>query len=223
MDRPRFIHMGAPLVACCKTLENPPAPVGYPQLLRTRLKISRVAGKRCRHGTVSPALCVRLPMFSAIGATQRDAAVFDPPFSRPARKHNLMLCCDPRITPCGRKRTEPRPALGGSRRGTVNAHQRFWACYWKTSGCYFLLTKHCETKKSPTRRRPPAPQVSPGPASAKHQTTTWSCCNECLRQAGSLWLWFDPMMIWVPLPGGKRGPQQKFSAAAIQFCLEWKD
>ncbi|APG47606.1 transposase, IS4 family [Phaeobacter porticola] len=34
--------------------------------------------------------------------------------------------------------------------------------------------------------------------------------------------WFDPEMVWVPLPSGKRGRQQQFSDAAIQTCLTLK-
>jgi Transposase DDE domain len=43
--------------------------------------------------------------------------------------------------------------------------------------------------------------------------------NNSLRQHGSLSIWFDPDMEWVPLPSGKRGRRQHFSDAAIQTCL----
>ena len=34
--------------------------------------------------------------------------------------------------------------------------------------------------------------------------------------------WFDPEMVWVPPPNGRRGRQQSFSDAAIQTCLTLK-
>jgi hypothetical protein len=43
-----------------------------------------------------------------------------------------------------------------------------------------------------------------------------------LKQRGSLSTWFDPEMVWVPPPSGKRGRQQSFSDAAIQACLTLK-
>jgi len=43
-----------------------------------------------------------------------------------------------------------------------------------------------------------------------------------LKQRGSLSIWFDPEMVWTPLPSGKRGRQQQFSDAAIQACLTLK-
>ena len=41
-------------------------------------------------------------------------------------------------------------------------------------------------------------------------------------QRGSLSIWFDPEMVWVPPPNGKRGRQHSFSDAAIQTCLTIK-
>jgi len=35
-------------------------------------------------------------------------------------------------------------------------------------------------------------------------------------------IWFDPEMVWVSPPSGKRGRQQSFSDAAIQTCLTLK-
>ncbi|GAA4226024.1 hypothetical protein GGQ68_004973 [Sagittula marina] len=43
-----------------------------------------------------------------------------------------------------------------------------------------------------------------------------------LKQSGSLSVWFDPGMIWVPRPSGKRGGQQQSSDTAIQTCLTLK-
>ncbi len=56
----------------------------------------------------------------------------------------------------------------------------------------------------------------------KYKTTNWSAYNEALRQRGSLTIWFDPDMEWIPPPTGKRGRQQSFSHAAIQTCLTMK-
>lgn len=56
----------------------------------------------------------------------------------------------------------------------------------------------------------------------KYKTTNWSAYNDSLKRRGSLAIWFDPEMIWVPPPNGKRGRQQSFSDAAIQACLTLK-
>lgn len=59
-------------------------------------------------------------------------------------------------------------------------------------------------------------------APTKYKTTNWSAYNEALRQRGSLTIWFDPDMEWIPPPTGRRGRQQSFSDAAIQTCLTMK-
>ena len=59
-------------------------------------------------------------------------------------------------------------------------------------------------------------------APTKYKTTNWSTYNEALRQRGSLTIWFDPNMEWIPPPTGKRGRQPSFSDAAIQTCLTMK-
>lgn len=46
--------------------------------------------------------------------------------------------------------------------------------------------------------------------------------NDSLKRRGSLSIWFDPEMVWVPPPSGKRGRRQSFSDAAIQACLTLK-
>ena len=56
----------------------------------------------------------------------------------------------------------------------------------------------------------------------KYKTTNWSTYNEALKRRGSLTVWFDPEMIWMPPPTGKRGRQPSFSDAAIQTCLTMK-
>ncbi len=43
-----------------------------------------------------------------------------------------------------------------------------------------------------------------------------------MKQRGSLSIWFDPEMVWVPLPSGRRGREPQFSDAAIQICLTIK-
>lgn len=59
-------------------------------------------------------------------------------------------------------------------------------------------------------------------APTKYKTTNWSSYNDSLKRRGSLSIWFDPEMVWVPPPNGKRGRQQQFSDAAIQTCLTLK-
>ena len=56
----------------------------------------------------------------------------------------------------------------------------------------------------------------------KYETKNWSPYNTALKQRGSLSVWFDPDMNWVPGPNGERGRQQRFSDAAIQTCLTMK-
>ncbi len=56
----------------------------------------------------------------------------------------------------------------------------------------------------------------------KYKTKNWPSYNTALKQRGSLSIWFDPEMVWVPPPNGKRGRQQSFSGAAIQACLSLK-
>jgi hypothetical protein len=59
-------------------------------------------------------------------------------------------------------------------------------------------------------------------AATKYKTTNWSSYNDSLKQRGSLSIWFDPEMVRVPPPSGKRGRQQSFSDAAIQTYLTLK-
>ena len=59
-------------------------------------------------------------------------------------------------------------------------------------------------------------------APTKYKTTNWSAYNDSLKRRGSLSIWFDPEMVWVPPPSGKRGRQQRFSDAAVQTCLTLK-
>ena len=56
----------------------------------------------------------------------------------------------------------------------------------------------------------------------KYKTTNWSSYNDSLKRRGSLSIWFDPEMVWVPPPSLRRGRQQNFSDAAIQACLTLK-
>lgn len=57
---------------------------------------------------------------------------------------------------------------------------------------------------------------------ASYKTNNWPAYNEALKQRGSLTIWFDPDMVWVPPPTGKRGRQPQYSDAAIQTCLTMK-
>jgi len=59
-------------------------------------------------------------------------------------------------------------------------------------------------------------------APTKYKTTNWSAYNDSLKRRGSLSIWFDPEMVWVPPPSGKRGRRQSFSDTAIQACLTLK-
>jgi len=56
----------------------------------------------------------------------------------------------------------------------------------------------------------------------KYKTTNWSSYNDSLKRRGSLSIWFDPELVWVPPPSGRRGRQQNLSDAAIQACLTLK-
>ncbi len=56
----------------------------------------------------------------------------------------------------------------------------------------------------------------------KYKTMNWSTYNTALKRRGPLTIWFDPEMVWVPPPNGKRGRHQSFSDAAIQICLTLK-
>jgi len=59
-------------------------------------------------------------------------------------------------------------------------------------------------------------------APTRYKTRTWSSYNASLRRRGSLSIWFDPDMVRVPPPSGKRGRRHSFSDAAIQTCLTIK-
>lgn len=54
------------------------------------------------------------------------------------------------------------------------------------------------------------------------RTTNRSSYSQALKRRGSLMVWFDPEMSWFAAPNGKAGHPERFSAAAIQFCLSVK-
>ena len=56
----------------------------------------------------------------------------------------------------------------------------------------------------------------------KYRTTNWKAYNAALKARGDLSIWLDRDMQWLAAPTGKRGRCQKFSDAAIQFCLTIK-
>ena len=56
----------------------------------------------------------------------------------------------------------------------------------------------------------------------RYKTTNWSQYNAALKARGSLTVWLQPDMQWLATPTGKRGRQQTFSDASIQFCLSIK-
>jgi transposase len=60
------------------------------------------------------------------------------------------------------------------------------------------------------------------PIPPSYKTKNWPTYNEALKQRGSLTIWFDPEMIWVPPPTGKRGRQPEYSDTAVQTCLTMK-
>lgn len=60
------------------------------------------------------------------------------------------------------------------------------------------------------------------PIPPSYKTKNWPTYDKALKQRGSLTIWFDPDMAWVPPPTGKRGRQPQYSDAAIQTCLTMK-
>lgn len=60
------------------------------------------------------------------------------------------------------------------------------------------------------------------PIPPSYKTKNWPAYNEALKQRGSLTIWLDPDMAWVPPPTGKRGRQPRYRDAAIQTCLTMK-
>ena len=56
----------------------------------------------------------------------------------------------------------------------------------------------------------------------KYRTTNWKTYNAALKARGAVTLWLERDMQWLAAPSGKRGRQQTFSDAAIQFCLSIK-
>lgn len=60
------------------------------------------------------------------------------------------------------------------------------------------------------------------PIPPSYKTRNLQAHNEALKQRGSLKIWFDPDLVWVPPPTGKRGRQSQYSDAAIQTCLTMK-
>ncbi|MBP8285281.1 MAG: IS5 family transposase [Rhodoferax sp.] len=56
----------------------------------------------------------------------------------------------------------------------------------------------------------------------RYKTTNWTEYNAALKARGSLTIWLDKDMQWYAPASGKRGRQQMFSDAAIQFCLSIK-
>jgi len=54
------------------------------------------------------------------------------------------------------------------------------------------------------------------PIPPSYKTKNWPAYSEALNRRGSLTIWFDPDMVWVPPPAGKRGRQPQYRNAAIQ-------
>ena len=53
----------------------------------------------------------------------------------------------------------------------------------------------------------------------RYRTTNWPQYNAALKARGSLTVWLDKDMRWLAQPSGKRGRDQIYSDAAIEFCL----
>jgi hypothetical protein len=56
----------------------------------------------------------------------------------------------------------------------------------------------------------------------KYRTTNWKTYNAALKDRGDLSIWLNKDMQWLAPASGKRGRNQTFSDAAIQFCLTIK-
>ena len=56
----------------------------------------------------------------------------------------------------------------------------------------------------------------------RYKTTNWAAYNAALKTRGSLTIWLDKEMLWYAPASGKRGRQQTFTDAAIEFCLSIK-
>ncbi len=59
--------------------------------------------------------------------------------------------------------------------------------------------------------------TDPKDAKPRHKTTNWAEYNAALKARGSLTIWLDKDMRWYAPTSSKRGRQQTFSDAAIQF------
>lgn len=56
----------------------------------------------------------------------------------------------------------------------------------------------------------------------KYKAKNYSSNTYSLMQHGSLSIWNDPKMVWMPPLSGERGRQQQFSDATIHTCLTLK-
>ena len=64
--------------------------------------------------------------------------------------------------------------------------------------------------------------TEPKGAKLRYKTTNWAQYYAALKARGSLTIWLDKDMQWYAPASGRRGRQQIFSDAAIQFCLSIK-
>lgn len=60
------------------------------------------------------------------------------------------------------------------------------------------------------------------PIPPNYKTKNWLTYNKAVKPRGSLTIWFNPDMAWVPRSSGKRGRQPQYSDAAIQTCRTMK-
>lgn len=54
---------------------------------------------------------------------------------------------------------------------------------------------------------------------ARYHTTKWAQYNTALKARVSLSIWLDQDMQWLAVPNGKLRRNQRFSDAAMPFCL----
>jgi hypothetical protein len=56
----------------------------------------------------------------------------------------------------------------------------------------------------------------------RYRTTNWSEYDAALKARGSFMIWLDKDMQWFADPSGENGRPQRYTDAAIQFCLSIK-
>ena len=57
------------------------------------------------------------------------------------------------------------------------------------------------------------------PIPPSYKTRNRPACNDALKRRGSLTIWFDPDMVWVPPPTDERARQPQYSAEEDQETI----